>query len=172
MSRNLIKQITTAYDYQSSIESLRNKPFQMPLDLTSPMLEYMMERSYLEDMTNRQDFISARLPGQKNKPISWLKIQRIPVHPSQAENYDLITKWQAVLSSLHAWKCKTIFLLQRRHGETNLYIGLRGNSLERGIGLLRSALINCMPGIEAEPIDTFKATDIDERAKGTMYLAS
>ena len=172
MSRNLIKQITEAYDYQSRIESLRNKPFQMPLDLTSPMLEYMMERSYFEDLTKRQDFISARLPGQKNKPISWLKIYRIPVHPSQADNYDLVTKWQAVLSSLHAWKCKTIFLLQRRHGETSLYIGLRGNSLERGVGLLRSALINCMPGIEAEPIDNLNALDIDERAKGTLRLSS
>ena len=171
MSRNLIKQITKAYDYQTSIAALRDESFQMPLDLTSPMLEYMMERSYLEDMTSRPAFIAAREPGQKNKPISWIKVQRIPVHPSQADNYDLLTKWQAVLSSLHAWKCKTIFLLQRRHGETNLYIGLQGNSLEGGIGLLRSALINCMPGIEAEPIDNLKATSFDERAKGTMELS-
>ena len=171
MSRNLIKQITKAYDYQTSIAALRDEPFQMPLDLTSPMLEYMMERSYLEEMTSRPSFITAREPGQKNKPISWIKVQRIPVHPSQADNYDLLTKWQAVLSSLHAWKCKTIFLLQRRHGETNLYIGLQGNSLEGGIGLLRSALINCMPGIEAEPIDNLKATSFDERAKGTMELS-
>lgn len=171
MSRNLIKQITKAYDYQTSIAALRDEPFQMPLDLTSPMLEYMMERSYLEEMTSRPAFIEAREPGQKNKPISWIKVQRIPVHPSQADNYDLLTKWQAVLSSLHAWKCKTIFLLQRRHGETNLYIGLQGNSLEGGIGLLRSALINCMPGIEAEPIDNLKATSFDERAKGAMELS-
>lgn len=171
MSRNLIKQITRAYDYQTSIAALRDEPFQMPLDLTSPMLEYMMERSYLEDMTSRPTFIAARETEQKNKPISWIKVQRIPVHPSQADNYDLLTKWQAVLSSLHAWRCKTIFLLQRRHGETNLYIGLQGNSLEGGIGLLRSALINCMPGIEAEPIDNLKATSFDERAKGTMELS-
>lgn len=171
MSRNLIKQITKAYDYQQSIATLRNEPFQMPLDLTSPMLEYMMERSYLEDMSLRPTFIAAREPGQKNNPISWIKIHRIPVHPSQADNYDLLTKWQAVLSSLHAWKCKTIFMLQRRHGETSLFIGLQGNSLESGIGLLRSALINCMPGIEAEPIDNLKATSFDERAKGTMELS-
>lgn len=170
MSRSLIKQIVKAYDHQSQIEALRNEPFQMPLDLTSPMLEYMMERSYLEEMTNRKDFIAARSSGQKNKPISWIKVHRIPVHPSQSDNYDLITKWQAVLSSLHAWRCETIFLLQRRHGETNLHIGLRGNTLEGGIGLLRSALINCMPGIEAEPIDDFKATNIDERARGSVEL--
>ena len=171
MSRNLIKQITKAYDYQTSIESLRNQPFQMPLDLASPMLEYMMERSYLENMTDRQVFIASHLPGQKNKPISWMKVHRIPVHPSQADNYDVLTKWQAVLSSLHAWNRKAIFLLQRRHGETNLYIGIQGKSLEGGIGLLRTALINCMPGIEAEPIDNFKADDIDERAKGTLELS-
>ena len=171
MSRSLIKQITKAYDYQSSIESLRNQPFQMPLDLASPMLEYMMERSYLETMSERKDFVASHKPGRRNKPISWIKIHRIPVHPSQADNYDLLTKWQAVLSSLHAWNCKTIFLLQRRHGETHLYVGLQGKSIEVGIGLLRSALINCMPGIEAEPIDNFKATDIDERAKGTNELA-
>ena len=33
MSRSLIKQITKAYDYQSSIDSLRNQPFQMPFRL-------------------------------------------------------------------------------------------------------------------------------------------
>jgi len=91
MSRSLIKQITQAYDYQSSIEALRDKPFQMPLDLTSPMLEYMMERSYLEDVAQRNDFITTLQGGVKAKPISWIKINRIPVHPSQAENYDLLT---------------------------------------------------------------------------------
>ena len=171
MSRSLIKQITKAYDYQSSIESLRNQPFQMPPDLASPMLEYMMERSYIENIAGRTDFIASHLPDQRNRPISWIKLHRIPVHPSQADHYDLLTKWQSVLSSLHAWHCKTLFLLQRRHGETNLYIGLQGKSLDGGVGLLRSALINCMPGIEAEPIDNLEADDIDERAKGTLELS-
>ena len=171
MSRSLIEQITKAYNYQASTETLRDKPFQMPPDLTSPMLEYMMERSYLEGMTTRSAFIPARESTQKIKPISWVKVKRIPVHPSQADNYDLLTKWQSVLSSLHAWKCKTIFLLQRRHGATNLYIGLQGHSLEGGIGLLRSALINCMPGIEAEPIYNLKATSLCEYCEGTMELS-
>lgn len=170
MSRNLFKQITEAYDYQARIEELNNKPFQMPLDLTNPLIEYMLERSYLEEMARREDFIASRLLGQKSKPISWIKIHRIPIHPSQSDNYDLLTKWQAVLSSLHAWQCKTIFLLQRKRGETNLYLGLQSNTLEGGIGLLRSALINCMPGIEVEPIDNFDAKNIDERAKGTLEL--
>lgn len=144
----------------------------MPVDQASPVMEFMMERGYLEEMSLRDNFIASHLPGQAARPISWVKIHRIPVHPSQADNYDLLTKWQAVLASLHAWNFKTIFLLQRRHGETNLYLGLRSNTIEGGVGMLRSALINSMPGIEADPIDDFKATDIDSRAKGTMALAS
>ncbi|WP_448779839.1 ATP-binding protein [Bacteroides congonensis] len=171
MGRNLISQITKAYDYQKQIETLRNEPFQLPLDLMSPMMEYMMERSYLEDMTMRSDFISARMPNQTSNNISWIKIHRIPVHPSQLDNYDLLTKWQSVLTSLHAWNCKMIFLLQRKHGETNLYVGLNAGSLTGGIGLLRSALINCMPGIEAEPIDNLEAMGMDEQLNGTMALS-
>lgn len=144
----------------------------MPVDQASPVMEFMMERGYLEEMSLRENFIAARVPGQAVRPISWVKIHRIPVHPSQVDNYDLLTKWQAVLASLHAWNFKAIFLLQRRHGETNLYLGLRSNTIEGGVGMLRSTLINSMPGIEADPIDDFKATDIDSRAKGTMALAS
>lgn len=171
MGRNLISQITKAYDYQKQIAALRNEPFQLPLDLMSPMMEYTMERSYLEDITMRADFISARMPNQASNNISWIKIHRIPVHPSQLDNYDLLTKWQSVLTSLHAWNCKMIFLLQRKHGETNLYVGLNAGSLTGGIGLLRSALINCMPGIEAEPIDNLEAMEMDEQLNGTMALS-
>lgn len=169
MGRNFISQITKAYDYQEQIAALQNEPFQLPLDLMSPMMEYMMERSYLEDMTTRCNFISAE--AEKEYDISWIKIHRIPIHPSQLDNYDLLTKWQSVLTSLHAWNCKTIFLLQRKQGETNLYIGLKAGSLTGGIGLLRSALINCMPGIEAEPIDNLKEMDMNEQLKGTMALS-
>ena len=70
MSRSLIKQIRKAYDYQSSIESLRNQPFRMPLDLATPMLEYMMERSYFENLDDRKDFVASHVPGRRNRPIS------------------------------------------------------------------------------------------------------
>lgn len=169
MSWNVFKRVEDTYIQQQKINELRGKPFQLPLDLTTPLIESMLERSYLDDIAKRE-IISSRDIASKTKPISWIKIHRIPVHPSQSENYDLLTKWQSVLSSLHAWGCKTVFLLQRRHGETNLFIGIQANRLEEGIGLLRSTMINCMPGIEAEPIDNFKSMDFDERARGTMEL--
>lgn len=36
--------------------------------------------------------------------------------------------------------------------------------------MLRSALINCMPGVEAEPIDNLQSTNIDELTKGSSEL--
>lgn len=172
MGRSLIKQITSAYNHQQEIEKLKNEPFLMPLDLASPMLEYLMERSYLEEASERAEFTPT---DGKKRSIGWIRINRLPIHPSQADDYDLLTKWQAVLSSLHAWKCKTIFLLNRNKGETSLYVGLCAGKVPESVGLLRTALINSMPGIEAEPIDDIAEMqspnpDIDKCTKGSSEL--
>ena len=170
MSRGLIERITKAYNYQQSIDELRNEPFLMPEDLTSPMLQYVMERSFLEDISKRYDFLPSIRAIERRMPISWIRVKRIPVHPSQLDEYDLLSKWQCVLSSLHAWKCKTIFMLQRKDGETSLYIGLCTPDIKDGIGQIRTALMNCMPGMEAIPIDNLDADDISERMRGTEEL--
>ena len=137
MSRGLIERITKAYNYQQSRDELRNEPFLMPEDLTSPMLQYVMERSFLEDISKRYDFLPSIRAIERRMPISWIRVKRIPVHPSQLDEYDLLSKWQCVLSSLHAWKCKTIFMLQRKDGETSLYIGLCTPDIKDGIGQMK-----------------------------------
>ena len=171
MARNLIDRITKAYDYQQSISELRNEPFLMPEDLTSPMLQYVMERSFLEEISSRPDFLPARQDvTSRRMPISWVRVKRIPVHPSQMDNYDILSKWQSVLSSLHAWKYKTIFMLQRRRCETGLYIGLCTPNIKEGMGKIRTALMNSMPGMEAIPIDNIDAPNVDDRLLGTEDL--
>lgn len=170
MSRGLIDRITKAYNYQQSINELRNEPFLMPEDLTSPMLQYVMERSFLEDISKRDDFLPYSRKTERRMPISWIRVKRIPVHPSQLDDYDLLSKWQCVLSSLHAWRYKTIFMLQRKDGETSLYIGLCTPDVKDGIGQIRTALMNCMPGMEAIPIDNLDAEDVGERMRGTEEL--
>lgn len=170
MSRSLIDRITKAFDYQQTVEELKNEPFLMPEDLTSPMLQYVMERSFLEDISKRDDFLPAIRQTEHRMPISWIRVKRIPVHPSQADNYDLLSKWQCVLSSLHAWKYKTIFMLQRKDGETSLYIGLCTPDIKDGVGQIRTALMNCMPGMEAIPIDNLDAEKAEDRMNGTEDL--
>ena len=57
--------------------------FELPENMENSFMDYMMERSYLEDISNRDDFVSVPLSKAK---ISWLKINRLPVSPLQIED--------------------------------------------------------------------------------------
>ena len=107
------------FDAQANIEKLKRGQkaiYELPLDLANPLIDYMLERSYLEDVSDRNDFNVELMPASEN--VGWLKLDRLPVSPLRVDDYDLLSRWQGVLSSLHAWQQKLIFLLQRRNGET------------------------------------------------------
>ena len=114
-------------DVQGNVGNMRDKldgMFDVPVDLANPMLDYMLERTYLEEVSDRDEFNVVEMPLDDN--IGWLRIDRLPVSPLRIDDYDLLSRWQGVLSSLHAWKQKLIFLMQRRNGETHLYVGIQG----------------------------------------------
>lgn len=124
---NFIKKLfgKDVFDAQANIEKLKRGQkaiYELPLDLANPLIDYMLERSYLEDISDRTDFNVELMPASEN--VGWLKLDRLPVSPLRVDDYDLLSRWQGVLSSLHAWHQKLIFLLQRRNGETHLYIGV------------------------------------------------
>ena len=120
--------------------------FVFPTELANPMMDYMLERSYLEDVSERETFNVVPMP--KHTDISWLRLDRLPVSPLRIDDYDLLSRWQGVLSSLHAWQQKLVFLLQRRNGETHLYVGVQGLNAEECANKCRSALVSSMPGVD------------------------
>lgn len=135
------------FDLSENINKLKDgltPIFTLPSDLAEPMLDYMLERSYLEDISTRENFSINN--ADKFSNIQWLRIDRLPVSPYRSESYDLLSRWQGVLASLHAWNQKTILLLQRRFGQTYLYLGVRGYSSDC-ISKCNTALINSMPGV-------------------------
>ncbi len=135
------------FDLDENIERLRKGKtpiFTFPSDLSESMLDYMLERSYLEGLSNREQFSVAGSDELTN--VQWLRIDRLPVSPYRIESYDLLSRWQGVLASLHAWNQKTIILLQRRFGQTYLYLGVREQSAN-SINRCNTALINSMPGV-------------------------
>ena len=77
------------------------------------LLDYSMERSYLNHISEREDF--ADLPYVTGR-ITWLKVVRLPVHPGNIREYDLLSRWQSVLSSMHTWGHRLLFLLNRSGG--------------------------------------------------------
>lgn len=141
-------------DVQGSVDRMRNGvqgAFDVPVDLANPLLDYMLERTYLEDVSDREEFNVVDMPIDDS--IGWLRLDRLPVSPLRIDDYDLLSRWQGVLSSLHAWKQKLIFLLQRRDGETHLYIGVQGMNVEQEVKKCKSAFISSMPGIGLHYLD-------------------
>lgn len=149
------------FDAEKELESLKEKfgpKFVFPTDLANPMMDYMLERSYLEDVSERTDFCVVPMPMQED--VSWLRIDRLPVSPLRIDDYDLLSRWQGVLSSLHAWNQKLIFLLQRRGGQTHLYIGVQGLNVDECANKCKCALIGSMPGIDMSILNG--ANDVKE----------
>ena len=130
----------------------RGFPIEFPSELANPLIDYMLERSYLEDISERDDFISERMQGT----IGWIRIDRLPIHPDNMD-YDLLSRWQSVLSSLHTWNDRLLFLLQRQKGSTHLYVGLQTMDSEDALPRLDTALANSMPGIQAEKLNPDEA---------------
>lgn len=137
-----------------SMDTLKTpNEIKVPNEFYQNLLDYTMERSYLNHVSEREKF--AAFPP-RNKGITWLQITRLPVHPDNMEVYDLLSRWQGVLSSMHAWGHRLLFLLQRHEGETNLYLGTTslGQSVRAAdaIEQIRESATGNMPGIELQPL--------------------
>ena len=119
----------------------------VPNNFYQTLLEQLLEREYLNDTAQRKFY----LPKESRKPIHWMQITRLPVHPNENESYDLLSRWQGVLSSLHAWGYRLLFLLLRHDGKTKLYLGAtsakQAISAEEAVEQLREACSGSMPGM-------------------------
>lgn len=125
---------------------------EVPNNFFQTLMEQLLERDYLNDASNR-DMNSKFILETKNKrKIHWLQITRLPIHPNENEDYDLLSHWQGVLSSLHAWNYRLVFMLMRHEGKTKLYLGTvsyqQGISNEEAIEQIREAAFGSMPGME------------------------
>lgn len=126
----------------------------VPNNFYQTLLEQLLEREYLNDTGERTFYLE---PKKKRKPIHWMQITRLPVHPNENESYDLLSRWQGVLSSLHAWGYRLIFLLLRHEGKTKLFLGTTSTkqaiSAEEAVEQLREAAFGSMPGMGTQILD-------------------
>lgn len=134
-----------------------DNPIQVPDDFYRELLDSSMERSTLENIGERTHFPQVHALEGK---ITWLQVTRLPVHPENADSYDLYNRWQGVLSSIHAWGYRFLFLLQRWEGETHLYLGTVSTNpdfvSEDAVEQMREATSGSMPGVELRPLDNFE----------------
>ena len=138
-------------------EKIRQQlPIQFPSELANPFIDYMLERSYLDNLSDRNSFQMV----EDCCTVAWIRIDRLPIHPSNSKEYDLLSRWQAVLSSLHSWNERVLFLLRRKDGATSIYLGLQGDDMEGSLARLETALVNSLPGITSSRIGFQEAMDI------------
>ncbi len=151
-----------------------DNPIQVPDDFYRELLDCTMERSTLEYVGERGHFPE---PEELKSKITWLQVTRLPVHPENADSYDLYNRWQGVLSSLHAWGYRFLFLLQRWQGETHLYLGTVSTNpnfvSEDAVEQMREATSGSMPGVELRPLgDTEALMDIMTPLSGHTCLGA
>ena len=132
--------------------SLRDQTVELDINVPDnfyqTLLEQLLEREYLNDTSHREFYMT---PKGKQKPVHWMQITRLPVRPNDNESYDLLSRWQGVLSGLHAWGYRLLFLLLRYEGKTKLYLGTTSTkqeiSAEEAVEQLREACFGSMPGM-------------------------
>lgn len=130
-----------------------NPHIQVPDAFYQRLLDFFMERSYLNGIAERSFAMPQAQPGM----VQWLRITHLPVNPTNDATYDLLGRWQGVLSTMHAWNYRTMFLLLRKDGETRLYLGTtsgaaQGISSSDALEQLREAAHGSMPGVGLESI--------------------
>ncbi|WP_343249855.1 helicase HerA domain-containing protein [Diplocloster hominis] len=124
----------------------------IPDEVFKRLLEGTMERSYLNGVSQFDYFMPDET--ERHGEVEWLQIIRLPVHPDNIEDYDLINRWQGVLSTLHIWGYRTVFLLQRTGGQTSLYLGVttatQGVGSKDALDQMMEATAANMPGVAME----------------------
>ena len=129
-------------------------PIRVPDNQFHELLDKVIERSSLEEISKRDRFYL-----DEEKPvldITWLRIVRLPVSPDNRSDYNMFDRWQGVLSSMHEWGYRFYFLLQRKGGETSLYLGVRSQNeffdANDALEQVEEATSGSMPGIELQKL--------------------
>lgn len=92
----------------------------LPIEGFRTLLDFALERGYLSDLSEVRGFPEC---DHDPPPVAWVRLMRLPVHPTKVEEYNLLSRWQNVLGALHAWGHRLVFLLLRHRGETHVYLG-------------------------------------------------
>lgn len=155
--------------------SLKNQ--RIELDIKVPdsfyqtLLEQVLERDYLNDTADKV-FMMQDKNARPKRSIHWMQITRLPVHPNQNESYDLLSRWQGVLSSIHAWGYRLLFLLLRHEGQTKLFLGTTSPQQEISSGeaveQMREAAFGSMPGMGLRILDREQILDEVKAPLGMM----
>lgn len=115
------------------------------------LMDQQLSRGFLNGLPPAQDWELGQsgLSGQ----FGWLRFTRLPIQPGKEEDNTLLESWQSVLSACHTMGLRVAFVLLRRQGHTQVYLGAcqSGGTTHRAVQQLRQCVSIHMPGAELQP---------------------
>ena len=84
----------------------------------------------------------------------WLKFERLPIKPGREDDNSLLENWQSTLSACHSMHLKLAFVLIRKRGRVELYLGATSDDGDSAAAVekLRQAIMIHMPGAQLDKL--------------------
>ena len=123
---------------------------QLPDSFFRDLMDDQLGRGFLNGMPDAREWAVCN-PGLTGD-FKWLRFNRLPIQPGKEEENTLLESWQSVLSACHTMNLRVAFVLVRRKGSTEIYLGAgsRDGKSSTAAEQLRQCMAIHMPGAELQ----------------------
>ena len=123
---------------------------QLPDSFFRDLMDDQLSRGFLNEMPDAGKWAVCN-PGLTGD-FKWLRFNRLPIQPGKEEENTLLENWQSVLSACHTMQLRIAFVLVRRKGSTEIYLGAGSRDGKSTVATeqLRQCMAIHMPGAELQ----------------------
>ena len=136
---------------------------QLPDSFLRDLMDDQLGRGYLNSMPPASTW-EVKDPSLA-ADFQWLRFARLPIQPGKEEEKTLLESWQSVLSACHTMNMRVAFVLVRRKGRTEIYLGACKRDSSGGLAAeqLRQCMAIHMPGAQLqEPSNNYSMQELLE----------
>ena len=126
---------------------------ELPANFFMDLMDDQIGRGYLNRLPPDAKDWKIKQAGVASN-YGWLKFERLPIKPGREEENTLFENWQSVLSACHSMNLSLAFVMIRKWGKIELYLGAKtGNEDTKVVAeKLHEAITIHMPGSELNMI--------------------
>ena len=121
---------------------------ELPDSFFRDLMDSQLSRGYLNNMAPPENWQME--PAGIRGSYGWLRFSRLPIRPGKEEENTLLESWQSVLSACHTMQLRIAFVLLRRKGRSEVYLGAcaKDGDTRKATEALRQCAAIHMPGAE------------------------
>lgn len=150
MSNAFESNLLTSKEESRAIQHPENE---LPDNFFMNLMDDQIGRGYLSRLPKASEW----QPEQASMApqYGWLKFERLPIKPGRAEENTLLDNWQSVLSACHSMNLQLAFVMIRKWGKIELYLGATSTdgNFSASAEKFREAMMIHMPGAELSKLD-------------------